>query len=128
MVKKHELNEDWVIQRFMKIADANLGHILMKLQDSGYDLSTLTEDELYVIEQFSEEFYVEKEGDTVKKAKVSLPSKIQALIALGRRLGLFTDNLKLGADDDLAAAIRSGQTRAGKKVHEVGAKSDHEEE
>ena len=105
MAKKNELNEEWVISRLMKIADANLGNILLKLQDNDYDLSVLNEDELYVIEAFSEEFVVEKGGDNVKKAKVSLPSKNQALTILARKLSLLTDNLSVKADDEMLANL-----------------------
>lgn len=113
MRDKQELTEDWVIQRLMKIADANLGNIMLKLQDSGYDLEELTEDERYVIEQFAEEFVTGDGEDETRKAKVSLPSKIQALTALARRLGLFTDNVNVTSDDDLVKILQSGRRRAG---------------
>lgn len=115
MEKKYELDEDWVVQRFMRIADANTGDILMKLQDNDFDLSVLTSDERYAIEELSDEMEYVGRGDNkirVRKTKVKTKSNLQALTALARKLGMFNDKVSITGEISLVDRIQAGRKRA----------------
>lgn len=112
--KKYELDEDWIIQRIMKLADANVGEILIKLQDYDYDLSVLDQDELFAISEFTEEVYTEGRGHSaqeVKKVKFKTESKMTALITLCRKMGLFTDHLKVSGEVSIVERLQAGRNR-----------------
>ncbi len=109
---KYNLDEDWVIQRLMNLADTDIGMIISKLQKNGWDLSQLDLNERYAITEFSEDYYVEGRGDdalTVKKAKVKGPDKLGALTALCRKLGLFNDKLKVEGEIDIVQALAAAR-------------------
>lgn len=113
--KKHELNEEWVISRLMKIADASLGDVLVDMGPEA-DLLKLTKEQRYALAEYKSEIYVDGKGDNardVKRVSVKLADKLGALRDLGRRLGLFQDNVKLGASEDLIAALNAGRARLG---------------
>ena len=115
--KKYELNEEWVISRLMKIADASLGDTLIAMGPEA-DLLKLTPEERYALAEFKSEIYVDGKGDQardVKRVSVKLADKLGALRDLGRRLGLFQDNVKLGASEDLIAALNAGRARLGEE-------------
>ena len=111
--RKHELNEDWIISRLMKIADASLGDVMLALGPDD-DLSALTDEQRYALSEFKVEVYTEgkgKEAREVKRTVVKLNDKLAALRDLGRHLGLFTDKVELGASDDLVRALQAGRQR-----------------
>lgn len=113
--EKHELNEEWVISRLMKIADASLGDVLVDMGPEA-DLLKLTKEQRYALAEYKSEIYVDGKGDNardVKRVSVKLADKLGALRDLGRRLGLFQDNVKLGASEDLIAALNAGRARLG---------------
>lgn len=113
--EKHELNEEWVISRLMKIADASLGDVLIDMGPDA-DLTALTKEQRYALAEYKSEIYVDGKGDNardVKRVSVKLADKLGALRDLGRRLGLFQDNVKLGASEDLIAALNAGRARLG---------------
>jgi hypothetical protein len=115
MDKKFELNEDWVIERFRRIADANTGDILMKLQDNDYDLSVLTSDERFAIEELSDEMELVGRSDDkiqVRKTKVKTKSNLQALNSLARKLGMFNDKVSITGEISLVDRIQAGRKRA----------------
>lgn len=111
--KKYELNEAWVIERLMKIADVSLGDVIVDMGPDG-DLLKLTPEQRYALAEFKQETYVEGKDSSareVKRTSVKLADKLAALEKLGKRLGLFTDKVKLEASDDLVAALQAGRAR-----------------
>ncbi len=89
--KKYELDEDWVIQRLMRIADS--GIILAKfkkVQPDGsldWNFTGATEDDLAAINELTVSY--DKEGN--KQMKIGSDSPKGALDSLCRKLGLFQD-------------------------------------
>lgn len=111
--KKYELNEEWVIQRLMKIADASLGDVVIEMGPEA-DLMKLTPEQRYALAEYKSEIYVDGKGDQardVKRVSVKLADKLAALEKLGKRLGLFTENVKLDASDELVKALQAGRAR-----------------
>ncbi len=118
IANKFELNIDWIISRYMKIADANLGSIMMKLEESGFNLSVLTEDERYALSEFSVK-YIEHQhnGDItrIKVAKVKKQDSKGALDSLARHLGMFDDKVTVKGEVTLVDRIQKGRKRLGKR-------------
>lgn len=123
MIKKHELSQDWIIERFMRLANA--GETLAKfkvVQEDGslmWDFDGATEDELALVQELGVDYYTEGRGKaavSVKKFKVKSPDVQAALIALARHLGLFNDKIELTGS--LAERIQAGRDRAHKNHSE----------
>lgn len=114
--EKNELNEEWVIKRWMKLADAGSTLAPYKVvQPDGtlaWDFTGATEEELALVSEIGVDFYVERNGEDtelVKKFKVKHPDSHQALMALSRHLGLFNDKLELTGG--LAERIQNARNR-----------------
>jgi len=117
LAKKHELTQDWIIERFMRLALS--GETLAKfktVQSDGslaWDFTGATEEELSVITELGVDFYTEGRGKgaiQVKKFRVKHPDVQAALTALARHLGLFNDSIELKGS--LAERIQAGRDRA----------------
>lgn len=114
----YNLDEDWVIQRLMRIAAANPGEILQVLKDNDYDLSILNEEESYAIRGLTVDERVDRNGDKITKYKFSFVTQLEALNLLCRRLGLLQDKVKLDADASLVELLQAGRKRASMKVED----------
>lgn len=111
---KFELTEDWVIQRLIMIADASTGDIISKLRDADYDLGVLSLEERYAISEFTEEVYMEGRGEEavpVKRVKLKVGGKMEALVALCRRLGLFNDKVTVDGSADLIERLHAARNK-----------------
>jgi len=115
--ERNELDQDWIIERLMDLADS--GRILAKykkVQEDGslaWDFTGVTEKELSVIQAIGVDYYTEgrgPEGVTVKKFRIKEPDVRQALVDLGRTMALFTDKVEVSSD--LAERLREGQRQA----------------
>ena len=112
--KKFEVDEEWVIRRVMALADASLGDIKLILDQNDGDLSKLTHEQRYSLSEIAEEVYVEGRGEgarDVKKQRVKVADKLNALIALMRRLGLFKDEVTVKGEVSLIDRIQAGRNR-----------------
>jgi len=116
VVEKAELTDEWIIERLMKLADANIIEILEKLEANDYDLSCLTFDEKYAVAELSHEIYVERgrEGKTVKKFKIKPESRQGALQQLARIRSMFNDKLHVSGAESLVERLQQGRQQAGK--------------
>ena len=113
--KEVEIDEKWVVQRLARIADASLGDILLKLKDNGGDLKALTPEERYALAEVKESTTENHKGEVTSTLQVKAIDKIAALVAIGRKLGLFKDNVNVNADE-LVARLNAGRERARGKV------------
>lgn len=119
---KYELNEDWVIQRLMRIADGSLADILLKLQASGNDLAALTEQERYFLDEFTDEVTTGREGKETRKFKVKGADRLKALDMLSRKLGLYKDTLTHEIGDSITERLQRGRLRAAQPIMIEGEK------
>lgn len=119
--KKYELDEDWVITRLMRIANAP--EILAKYKVVGadgqltWDFTGATQEDLAAIEGFSSEHYTDGRGENareVKRFKIDKSDVKGALDSLCRRLGLFNDKITVGAETDLIERIQRGRNQLNK--------------
>jgi hypothetical protein len=123
--KKHDLDEDWVIQRMMRIADS--GEILArfkKVTKDGkldWDFTGATQDELAAINELTVTTTTAR-GETTTKFKVGSDSPKGALDSLMRKMGMFQDNLNVSGEMSLTERITAGRNRVNK-----GNKGDAEE-
>jgi phage terminase small subunit len=130
LAKKFDLDQDWVIRRYMKLADA--GDTLAKfkkIDDDGqlfWDFSGANEEELALIMELSTDTYQNGRGDAavdIKKFRVRIPDPEKALNALARHLGLFND--KLEVTGDVTDALNRGRQRAHAKNNETDPDTVH---
>lgn len=113
-LSKFELNEEWVIIRLMAIANADVGAILLKLQENDYALSCLSKDESYAIQEFITEEFTEGRGANareIKRIKIKPADRKSALDSLARRLGLFQDNVNVSGEMSLVDRLTAGRKR-----------------
>jgi len=102
IAEKHQLTEDWVIQRLMQRADS--GRLLAKfkkIDEDGqlfWDFTGATDHELALVSAIGMELAKSGRGDgaiDVKRVKVQEADAHAALMALGRHLGIFNDKLEV---------------------------------
>lgn len=118
MQVKYELTEEWVIERFMRIADA--GAVLARFKKPQldgslmWDFTDATPADLVSINELSVDYYTEGRGENtreVKKFKVGTSDPKGALDSLARHLGLFKDKLEISGSISLADRIQRGRDR-----------------
>lgn len=117
--KKYELDEDWVIQRLMRVADG--GRILSKFKvvkkdgTLDWDFTGATSEELEVINELTVSY--DKNGN--KQMKIGHESVKGALDSLCRKLGMFQDiQINIG-EVSLSDRISRGRERS-RLAHKAG--------
>lgn len=114
--RKYEVTVEWIVERLMKLADANTGDVMLKLKQNDYDLAALTPDERYVISELVEETRKEGRGpdaQEVSVVKVKAEARLGHLVALAKHLGMMVDRTKIDLGDDVVALIQAGRNRVG---------------
>lgn len=110
MSTKAGINAEWIIERLMKIADADLSDLLVVHEDgkAHIDMNLLTPQLRVALGDFQSEGY----GENVFKMRVKLADKIKALEMLARHLGMFNDKLELQGELSLEQRLQAGRNRA----------------
>ena len=114
--EKYEVTVEWIIERLMKLADANTGDVMLKLKQNDYDLAALTPDERYLISELVEERRKEGRGPDAQEVsviKVKAEARLGHLVALAKHLGMMVDRTKVDLGDDVVALIQAGRNRVG---------------
>lgn len=116
-----DISDIRVLREYAKLGFANMDDysVLLPTGERVPDLSRCTRDQMAAVAELTVDEYVEGRGEdkrTVKRIKFKLHSKVQALDALAKHLGLFQkDNEQSRADmDPLAALIKAVQEGDGK--------------
>lgn len=131
-----DLNASWVVERWMRLADANTGVIIEKLIANDYDLSCLTEDEKYALEEIAQEVYMERgakgeAAQAIKKIKVKVRNPTTALESLARHLQMFNDKVTVQGELSVVERLQAGRQRVRKLASPTSAPqtvADSEEE
>jgi len=130
IAEKHQLTEEWVIQRLMNRADS--GRLLAKFKkvdEDGqlfWDFRGATDHELALVSAIGLELAKSGRGDgsiDVKRVKVQEADAHAALMALGRHLGIFND--KLEVTGSMAARIKEARDYAMQADEEEKAETVH---
>ncbi len=117
--KRLELDEDWVVQRMMRLALA--GETLAKfkkVQEDGslsWNFLGATEDELALIDELTVTTTETHYGGKKHKVKIGHADPKAALDSLMRKLGLFNDKLAVSGGLSLVERIQAGRNRAAKE-------------
>lgn len=94
--KRTAITQDMVLKELAKLAFANISDY-MRVSEDGLaytDLSQLTRDQAAAIHEFTIDEYAEGRGEDsreVKRVKLKLADKRQALVDVGRHLGMFVE-------------------------------------
>lgn len=110
VARRWELDEDFVIQRLMRLADMNLGAVAQKLKENNYDLMSLTPDERYAIAEIITETKTVR-GEERTTTKVKMEPKTASLGLLGKKLNMFTEKVEHVGLTDLVDALHAGRAR-----------------
>ena len=95
--RKLEMTEDVLVQRIMWLISANAGEIIQKLEENDYDLSVLTEEEKYAVQELADITIEGDNGRTTRKSRVKLVSRLDAIDKAMRKLGLYKDKMEVTA-------------------------------
>ena len=116
--KKVELTQEWVIEQFMSLATAGIRLTkFKKVAEDGtlyWDFTGATEKELEAVYLIGMEMYTEGRGEfarEVKKFKINDMDPVNALQALARIQGMFSDRLKIEGDDEVVKLLQEGRRR-----------------
>ena len=116
--EKYELDEEWIVSRLMRIADA--GTILArykKVEPDGslsWDFTGAPQEDLALINELTVEVYMDGRGEhkrEVKRMKIGITEPKGALETLGRRFGLWKDNVTVTGEVSLIDRINKGRER-----------------
>lgn len=100
-----EINAQWVLERFKRIAEGNINNFVTRRPDgaiAGLDMTEATAAELYTLSELTIEEYTEGKGDfaeRIKRTKVKLEPRMEALKMLAVNVGMRTSNSALSDPD-----------------------------
>src|SRR5262249_55845302 len=128
LAEQSELTAEWIINRLMLIADANLILAKFKKVDAdgtlSWDFSSATPEELAVISGLQTDIYVEMGAGgkkKVKKFKVESIDPLAALNMLARIQGLFNDKVEVQGEISIVERMQKARERA---LQETDAKTE----
>ena len=127
MRAKFEIDEEWVLQQYAKIAGmADLSELLEVDRDGNLtvDMTRLTPEmrtalHFEVAMEPAVNAEGRKTGEMVQKVKVKQYSKLDALNALSRHMGLFNDRVEIGAAEDLIETLQAGRKRIAHRIDDA---------
>lgn len=95
--EKLELSSDWVVQRLMRLAMANMADYMDVNADGSpvLSLAGLTRDQAYALDSVTVEEFKDGRSDKreVRRVKFAMADRVKSLELLGRRLKLFGDTV-----------------------------------
>jgi len=119
LADRHEVTQDWVIERLKRIADAPA--ILAKYKkvtedgQLAWDFTDATQEDLAVINELATDMYSEGRGKgakIIKKMKIGSSDPMAALNALCRHLGMFNDKVTVEGELSLIERIQAGRKQS----------------
>ena len=114
--KEYNLSEEWVIERFMRIADSGrtLARFKKVTEDGGleWDFTGATEEELALISELTVAIFSDADGTVITRPKVSTSDPLGALNSLARVQGMFKDKVQFEGELALVDRLARGRERA----------------
>lgn len=116
MAKRNELTEDWVVNRLMTIADANVGDLLVVSEDGNVrvDYERITPELRYALGLIESNEYKKGRGPNavpVHQIKVKFADKLRALEMLMKVLGLDRTKVEVTGEEALMNKLLEGRAR-----------------
>lgn len=107
-----QLDQDKIICELACIAFADLRHFLVVNGngDATVDLAGASPQAMRAVQEITQDVYVEGRGEdavAVKRTRIKLHPKLQALEQLSRHLGLINDKLQLDINQDVNVNVRA---------------------
>ena len=119
---KYAYTEELVLEEIAKLAFANLSNYMTIDRNTGegiIDLKWVTHEELAALGEYTVDTYFEGRGDDavqVKKARVKLAGKLDALEKLMKYHGAYRKNAaQADGDNDVVAILMSARKRVGEQ-------------
>ena len=118
-LRRFDVTPKKVTTELAKLAFANIASFMVEQEDGSvvFDLSGATPEETAAIQEYVVESYTEGRGDAaqdVKKVRLKLADKRQALDSLARTMGMFNDKLEIKGQLSLAEQLQQGRNRLAK--------------
>ena len=113
------LDQSWIIERLMALADAP--RVLAKFKKVTrdgmlrWDFTGITDVELALIKTLSTETLSAGEQGVLKKFKIDTTDPLAVLNSLARIAGLFQDRIKLESDEGVIEILQSARNRIKKE-------------
>ena len=100
-----QVDADRVLRELCLLGFSNMADFLIPHDDgtASFDFSALTRDKAASIQEFVVDEYMDGRGEDardVKRTRFKLADKKAALESIGRHLGMFTDKIKVGGDEN----------------------------
>lgn len=120
MVQRQEVDEAWIMERMVRIADSSPGD-LVEIDLDGmpyFDWSKLTPEMKKVLGAISIEEFKEGRGKGSRgKVKVNVKGmdQLRALELIGKHLGMFKQEIVINNDDDMVNRLLKGRQRVARE-------------
>lgn len=123
--ERFDISEDKIMQELAKIGFSNLGNLVL-VDDNGngrIDLTKMTRAQRAALAQFKTKTRQEKYYDDEKQEWSTRPvtevefkfhDKRQALVDMGKHIGMFVEKVQVDATEDVIALLNSGRARVAK--------------
>jgi phage terminase small subunit len=113
---RYEVTADRVVAELAKLGFANMADYIDTRPDGGafINFSQLTRDQAAAIQEITSQDVREGSGRGVRQprpTRLKLGNKVRALELLGKHLRLFTEEVDLGRDTELAELLKAGRAR-----------------
>jgi phage terminase small subunit len=122
-LEKLDISAERILEELAKLAFANMADYITitKEGEAFVDLSKLTREQAAAIQEISVDESAGGAGDgrreRVQRTRFKLAPKIAALELLGKHKELFTEKIKVTADDELLQRLTAGRKRVAAVQH-----------
>jgi hypothetical protein len=116
-LRKSKVNEDWIVQRLVAIAEASPGNLIAFDADGLpiIDYSKLTPELKQAIGGLDIKHGTEGRGKYARpktEIKIRTESQLRALELLMKYKGMLTEKVEISGDEDIVERLRRGRQRA----------------
>lgn len=116
MAKRNELDENWIVQRLMAIADANVGDLIVfdAAGDAKIDYTALTPELKYALGLIEVNEYKKGRGKDalpIQQFKMKFADKLRAIEMLMKILGLDRTKVEVSGEQAMIDRLLEGRAR-----------------
>lgn len=117
MAERNKVDQDWIMQRLISIADANVAD-LIEIGEDGVpymDYSKLSADMKRAISGVTiDEINIGRgpKAEKVRRIKITTNDRLRALEMIAKILDIYREKLHITSDDDMIRRLQKGRERA----------------